>query len=359
MEPADEITRRHVVVIGASAGGVETLATVVRDLPVDLAASVCVVLHLAPGSPSALAAILGRAGPLPCRSAVDGEPLRDGEILVAPPDRHLVLAAGQVSLTLGPRENGLRPSVDVLFRTAAAAHGGKVVGVVLSGTRDDGTAGLAAIKANGGLAIVQDPAEALYPGMPSSALAHVTADAVVPSDQVAAAIVRAVGGDLEPARPSAPGRGGGAPAGADPAPGLGGGRPVNSSPPAGESVSTTCPECSGVLTEHVETGVIQWRCRVGHRYSPESLADAQAEGVERALWAALSALEDRESLLSRVAEHFEAGGYARSANGFRRRAHEAGRQADVVRATLGGTVAGALPAACGSVAVGATRRGAA
>lgn len=186
--------RHPIVVIGASAGGVETLQRVVRGLPKDLPATICVVLHLHPGSPSALAAILRRASALPCHTAVDGEALREGEILVAPPDRHLAIEDGHVTLTVAPPENGHRPSVDVLFRSAAAACDGQVVGVVLSGTRDDGTAGLRVIKDHGGSAIVQDPDEALYGGMPSSAIAHVRVDRIVPSDQVAEAIVAMVGG---------------------------------------------------------------------------------------------------------------------------------------------------------------------
>lgn len=196
------------VVIGASAGGVETLRTVVAGLPVDLSAAVCIVLHLAPGSPSALAGILDRVAPLRCRPAVDGDPLRCGEIVVAPPDRHLVINDGCVNVTVGPRENGHRPSVDVLFRSAAEAKQSLVVGVVLSGTRDDGTAGLAVIKAHGGCALVQDPEEALYAGMPASALAHVHVDAVARSDEIAGVIVRMVS-----ERPSE-----GARAGADPGP---------------------------------------------------------------------------------------------------------------------------------------------
>jgi two-component system chemotaxis response regulator CheB len=189
----------HLVVIGASAGGVETLRRVAQGLPDDLAATVCVVLHISPASPSALAAILGRAGALPCRTAVDGEELRPGEILVAPPDRHLALAAGRVSVTAGPADHHHRPSVDVLFRSAAEYRGGPVTGVVLTGTQDDGAAGLAAIKAAGGTTIVQDPQDALYPGMPASAIAAVEVDTVVPCDQVADAIARAVNGDAQPA----------------------------------------------------------------------------------------------------------------------------------------------------------------
>ena len=201
----EERAHRDLVVIGASAGGVEVLRQVVADLPGDLAAAVCVVLHLAPGSPSLLAPILQRAGRLPCRSAEDGEELRPGRILVAPPDRHLVVQDGRVMLTTGPRENGHRPAADPLFRSAARARNGRVIGVVLSGTRDDGAAGLAVIKAHGGATIVQDPEDALYAGMPNNALAHVAVDAVVPSTLVAAAIAAMVtGNDLPPGTRSYP-----------------------------------------------------------------------------------------------------------------------------------------------------------
>lgn len=357
-ESVADVEPHTVVVIGASAGGVETLVRVVRGLPADLRATICIVLHIAPGSPSALPSILQRAGVMPCRSAVDGEELHDGEILVAPPDRHLVVSDGHVLLTVGPRENGHRPAVDALFRSAASAQDGKVVGVILSGTRDDGTAGLAMIKSCGGMAIVQDPAEAMYPGMPASALAHVEVDAVVPSDQIAATIVRVVNGDLDPVG-SSPGNPGG------------GGNPGPSDPPAGEDrieteatregqpVTSTCPECGGVLTEHHEAGVTQWRCRVGHRYSMESLADAQAEGVEAALWAAIRALEDREALLRRMATQLEATGNTRSAGSFRTRAREARQQSQAVRVAVAHAAATTVQKVSDSEVVESERRGAA
>lgn len=189
---------RDLVVMGASAGGVEVLTRVVKGLPTDLRAAICIVLHVAPGSPSMLAHILGRAGPLPCRAARDGERLRQGVVLVAPPDHHLVIESGHVGLTAGPRENGHRPSIDVLFRSAAAALDSRVVGVVLSGTRDDGSAGLAAIKASGGATIVQDPKDAMYAGMPASAIANVAVDAIVPSELVASTIAAMVKGEDPP-----------------------------------------------------------------------------------------------------------------------------------------------------------------
>jgi two-component system chemotaxis response regulator CheB len=407
-----------VVVIGASAGGVETLVRVVGGLPRDLAATVCIVLHISPGSPSALPSILQRASVLPCRSAVDGELLRDGEILVAPPDRHLVVSNGRVSLTVGPRENGHRPAVDVLFRTAAVAQDVRVIGVVLSGTRDDGTAGLAVIKSRGGMTIVQDPAEAIYPGMPASALAQVDVDAVVTSDQVAETIVRVVNGDLtpvgarignhgdgnpgggklgagnpgaggnpggdnpgagnpgagdNPSRNASPSRDGNSDLGAD----LGrnsdlGGAPVHVGNPvapeasaepadpaalASEPVTSTCPECGGVLQEYRDAGVTQWRCRVGHRYSPESLADAQAEGVEGALWAAVRALDDRQAVLERIARQFRARGHDPSAHSFSVSARKAGHHANAIRVVLGEAASASLQKFSDSEAVQGERRG--
>jgi two-component system chemotaxis response regulator CheB len=198
--------RRDLVVIGASAGGVEVLTRVVKDLPSDLPAAICIVLHVAPGSPSLLAHILGRAGTMPCRSARDGERLREGVILVAPPDHHLAIEDSQVRLSVGPRENGHRPAVDVLFRSAARALDSRVVGVVLSGTRDDGAAGLAVIKANGGGTIVQDPRDAMYAGMPASAIANVSVDAIVPATLLASTIAAMVRGEgpASEARPGDP-----------------------------------------------------------------------------------------------------------------------------------------------------------
>jgi two-component system chemotaxis response regulator CheB len=323
-------------VIGASAGGVEVLSRVVRDLPADLRAAVCIVLHISPGSPSMLAHILGRAGKLPCRPARDGQPLRDGVVLVAPPDHHLVIEDGRVRVTVGPRENGHRPAIDVLFRSAAAALESRVVGVVLSGTRDDGSVGLAVIKANGGGAIVQDPDDATYPGMPASAIANVTVDAIVPAALVGSTIAAMVNGeDLPP-----PGRGGESQSGLESAPLPD--RTADPLPPDGEQVNAVCPDCGGVLTERAEAGMLQWECRVGHRYSPATLIDAQADDVDVALWAAIRALADRAALLERLAGQAERRGNARSARRFRWQAHSASEQAEIVRHALTGAAGATL-----------------
>jgi two-component system, chemotaxis family, protein-glutamate methylesterase/glutaminase len=277
-------------------------------------AAICIVLHIAPQSPSVLAGILQRAGTPPCRPASDGEPPCLGEVLVAPPDRHLVIDDSCVRLTIGPRENNHRPAVDALFRSAAFARGRRVIRIVLSGMRDDGTAGLAMIKARGGATIVQDPTEALYPGMPSSALEHVAVDAVVPSAAIADAIAAMVNRqDLAPESDASEGAG----------------ELADS-----ERATVICPECGGVLSERHEAGMTQWECRVGHRYSPETLVDAQAGGVEAALWTAIRALSDRSRLLHRMADRAQGPGQARTARSFRRRGEAAEDQAELVRSAL-------------------------
>jgi two-component system chemotaxis response regulator CheB len=219
-----------------------------------------------------------------------------------------------VRLTAGPRENGHRPAVDALFRSAAEARGESVVGVVLSGTRDDGSAGLAVIKSRGGLAVVQDPHDALYAGMPSSALAHVQVDAVAPIDLVGTSIAALVRGEALPDD-------------------VGPSRPELAAAPEHELI-TVCPECGGVLTERDAAGMPQWRCHVGHLYSPGSLSDAQGAAVEAALWTALRSLEDRGALLRRMAEQSERRGGRRSARNFRLQAEQTKAQADLLRGVL-------------------------
>lgn len=182
---------RDIIVVGFSAGGVTALARVVANLPQGLPASILVVHHFPPSSVSALPRILERAGRLPAAHAVHDEPILPGRIYVAPPDRHLLLDQ-KVVLARGPRENGHRPAIDPLFRTAAKAYGPRVIGVLLSGTLHDGTAGIMMIKQYGGLAVVQAPGDAMYSGMPSSAIAHALVDYTVPVAEMGQLLVRLV-----------------------------------------------------------------------------------------------------------------------------------------------------------------------
>ena len=183
----------RLIAIGASAGGVEALRSLAAALPADLPVALAIVLHLPTSGRSVLPGILDRAGPLPCSAARDGETLAPGRIFVAPPDHHLLVTDGVLRLDRSPPEHGNRPAIDLLFASVAKAYGPRAIGVILTGTLHDGTAGLASIKAAGGVAIVQDPAEAMYPGMPASAIERVAVDHVVRLDALAGLLAQLAG----------------------------------------------------------------------------------------------------------------------------------------------------------------------
>src|SRR5437016_12022670 len=186
-----------IIVVGASAGGVEALVTLARSLKRNLQAAVFVVLHMPAQSPSLLPEILGRAGPLKAVQATDDMQIEPGHIYVAPPDHHMLMELGKVRVVRGPKENRHRPAVDPLFRSAALAYGPRVIGVILTGALDDGTAGLLAVKRRGGIAIVQDPDEALYPSMPLSALANVEVDYRLPLSSIGPLLVHLASEQVE------------------------------------------------------------------------------------------------------------------------------------------------------------------
>jgi two-component system, chemotaxis family, protein-glutamate methylesterase/glutaminase len=194
-------------VVGASAGGVAALKTLVSELPETLAAAVFIVLHVPAGSVSRLPEILNHAKRLPAAHAANGERIRGGRIYIAPPDHHLLIDGAYVRVMRGPKENRQRPAIDPLFRSAAMSHAGRVIGVVLTGALDDGTAGLAAIKDAGGIAIVQDPDDADTPDMPRSALAHVDVDFCLPLRAIAAHLTDLVQSPVPPSAPSEPAHG--------------------------------------------------------------------------------------------------------------------------------------------------------
>jgi two-component system chemotaxis response regulator CheB len=285
---------RDLVAVGASAGGVEALRALVAGLPPDYPGALLVVLHVPRRAPSALPQILARSGPLPAVVARDGEPLRAGRIYVAPGDHHLLLLDGHLRLSRGPSENGHRPAVDPLLRSVARAAGRRAIGVVLSGARDDGAAGLAAIAARGGVTVVQDPADALNPGMPWAAMDRARPDHVLPAAKIGGLLAGITAVRLPPEEPAAP----------DPmldaeiaAADL---LPVTSdrlAPPAGYG----CPDCGGSLFVVEDRPIPRFRCRVGHAWSSESLLDEQAETLESALWMALRALEEKAALSRRMA----------------------------------------------------------
>lgn len=292
-----------IIVLGASSGGVDALSRVVRRLPADIEAALFAVLHMAPGRTSALASILGRETRLAAVQASDGEPIRTGRIYVAVPDRHLIVRPGHIALTSGPTENRVRPAVDALFRSAAVAYPGRVIGVVLTGNLDDGAAGLAAIKRCGGLTVVQDPSEALAPSMPQTALDATEVDHVAFLDEIGGLLGRLA---AEPAVDA------GAPADlvAEVASSFLVEQPIGSLPtlgPYGELPGPlACPSCGGGLVP-VNGGerTPRYRCHVGHSFSARSLLQALGDDMERALWVALRSLEERIALLEVLARDQE------------------------------------------------------
>jgi two-component system, chemotaxis family, protein-glutamate methylesterase/glutaminase len=290
---------KRLVVVGASAGGTEALKTFVAQLPRDFAAPICVVLHMASESPGFLHAILTSAGALPATTATDGDRLRDGHIYVAPPDHHLVVEPRRVLVTKGPKENRFRPAIDPLFRSAAQVYGPAVVAIVLSGHLDDGSAGLRTVKQLGGITIVQDPADALFPSMPRSALHATRVDHCVPVHELGALVGRIVALPAEERAPSAP------PKTleveveiAKERNALAAGLEQVTSPS-----SFACPECHGVLLRVNDPELIRFRCHTGHAYSADSLLAAIADGTELALWNAVRALQERALLIQHLAMH--------------------------------------------------------
>jgi two-component system chemotaxis response regulator CheB len=307
--PAAVLAQGAVVVIGASAGGVEALSTVASGLPADLAAPVLVVLHVSPGGTSVLPHILARAGTLPAAHAADGEELQPGRIYVAPPDCHLLTEDGIVRLSRGPRRNGHRPAIDALFEAAADVHGPRVIGVLLSGVLDDGSLGLLRIKACGGRTVVQDPADAAYPAMPLHAIERGAADTVLPLAAIAAEIDRLARapqprgpGRMRPVQKDNPHE-----------------RPGEESPPS----PFTCPECGGSLWDKGQEGEKAYICRVGHSFTEYTLLAEQAERVENSIWAAMRALEERASMSRRLAHTLRGRGNEYSAKRLEVRAAEA------------------------------------
>jgi len=292
---------RDIVVIGASAGGVQALQELMRGLPGDYAGSVFVVVHTSASSPGILPQILDRAGLLPAAHAEDREKIRPGHIYVAPPDYHLVIEDGHVLVTRGPKENGFRPAVDVLFRTAARSYGPRVVGVVLTGMLDDGTAGLLAIKRRGGVAIVQAPADAVFPSMPESAMRYVDVDAALELSDIPQMLARLAHERVEPESE--------APMPEDLEADISelDREALERSSSLGTPVPFSCPDCGGVLAEFYDGDMLRFRCQVGHAYSPESLLACQAETTDRSVWAAYRALDERAELakwLTRDARRF-------------------------------------------------------
>jgi two-component system chemotaxis response regulator CheB len=322
-----------VLVLGGSAGAVNVLSQLVAGLPPGLPAALFVVCHVRREFRSDLPEILSRNGPLLAHHASDGEPIRPGHIYVAPPDFHLEVLPGTVHLSHGPRENGHRPAIDPTFRTAARSYGRRVVAVVLSGSLSDGTAGLLAVRATGGVAIVQDPAEAAVAEMPQSARLIAGADHVLPLDAIAPTLVRLA---REPASPTSTG---------------GKTMPEPTSQPGDELVARdaaaqengrrrnqlaffTCPECGGATWQMDEEGLIRFRCHVGHAYYAEDMLAEQSQALEAALWTAVRTFREKAVLASQMATREQRLANAKAAERFLDEAQLAERYGNVIQDLL-------------------------
>jgi two-component system chemotaxis response regulator CheB len=316
-----------IIVIGASAGGVEALQSLVRGFPADLPAAVFIVLHIGRAS-SQMAAILGRAGPLPVSEATSGEPIARGRIYMAAPDRHLLLHDGHILLRRGPHENMSRPAIDPLFRSAACSFGAQVIGVVLSGALNDGTAGLRAVKRCGGVAVIQDPAEAAVPDMPRSAERYVKVDHAVPVAAMGALLARLAA----------------APAGRTPeipadicleaaiaAQEL---KDMTRERQLGDPSPFSCPECGGTLWELVDGSMVRYRCHIGHAYTAEAMLAAETDEIEQLLSRLLRTHRDRAELVHRMAERERALRHDNAADRLEARAREYEENAETMQRLL-------------------------
>jgi two-component system chemotaxis response regulator CheB len=320
------------VVIGASAGGLDALFDIVEGLPSTLPVAMLIVVHTRSDADSMLPQILGRRSRLPVVFAEDDAPIQAGRIYVAPPDVHLLVTERGIRLSRGPRENGFRPAIDPLFRSAARRYGPALMGVILSGALDDGTYGLKILKAAGGIAVVQDPDEAMVPSMPSNAMRFVAVDYVLPATDIADLIVRTAGTSVTGEHVMAPSK--------EP-------EPQNETdqtdvqemqqefgPPSG----LTCPDCGGALWEIQDGKLARYRCHVGHQFTSEALDAEQQNAVEGALWSAVRVLEEHADLRRRMARRAEAGQMPAVSDAFAKSAHESQRQAHTIRELLFGRV---------------------
>jgi two-component system chemotaxis response regulator CheB len=327
------MSNRDIIAIGGSTGALEALKRIFADLPADLPAAVFVVRHIAADGGGMLADILDAAGPMTVKTAADGAGIENGVAYVAPGGRHLLVDNGALRLGHGPRENMARPAVDPLFRSAAISYGPRVTAVVLSGLLDDGAAGLAAVKRCGGLTIVQDPADARAGDMPISALGACDVDYRAPAAKMGRLLAQLAN---EPAPPPLP------------VPGdialevqIAAGRPCTTEIIAriAEPVPLSCPQCHGVLSEITSPSRLRFRCQIGHGFTADALDKEQEAAVVDAVGVALRTLEERHTLLIKMADDARRRGMDHMASQYEERATDYRRQADTIRrAAIGGAI---------------------
>jgi len=331
-------TLMKIVVIGGSAGALEALKIILPMLPQNFPAAILIVTHIGTQR-SIVPDILGRCSAMPVRHATDGEPIVPGRVLVAPPDEHLTVVTREgrayVRLAHGPRENHCRPAIDPLFRSAATAFRADTIGVLLSGYLDDGTVGLQAIKACGGMLIVQDPFEAKAMDMPASALQHVDVDRVLRAGDIASSLVELAAAEVRTRS-----------------------RAYDNSPPTvpnwigienritsrdsdmedleqiGKPSSLTCPECAGALWEVGHQAPIRYRCHTGHAYTAKVLETLQRDVVEDAIWGAVRALHEQERLFNKLSEIERQSGQLERAAEYEAKASQAKAHSQTLREVI-------------------------
>ncbi|PRY25884.1 two-component system chemotaxis response regulator CheB [Spirosoma oryzae] len=324
--------KRSIIVVGASAGGIVAFQQLMGGLLPDLDAAIFIVWHMAPTVRGVLPQLLSRFTTIPAAHAYDNEPVQTNRIYVAPPDHHMLVENGHIRITHGPKENRFRPAIDPLFRSAAYAYGNRVMGVLLSGALDDGTAGLWAIKHYGGLALVQDPQEALVSDMPENAIRQVAIDYVLPVAQLATQLVRLAGEDVSETPPVSMEENEKTKteiriAADETALGL------NLSE-YGQPSRYVCPECHGVLTQIKEGPLARFRCHTGHAYSADTLLAAITEQIEDNLYGAVRGIDESVILLNRLGDQLADANQPKQAGLYFQKAQEALQRGELIRQAI-------------------------
>ncbi len=312
---------RNIVVVGASAGGVEAIMEMVKGLPVDLPVAMFIVQHIPAYARSRLDTILQAHTKLRVKQAVDGEAITAGTIYIAIPDRHLLVENDRVVVSKGPRENRFRPAVDALFRSAAQSYRERVIGIVLSGALNDGTSGMWTIKRSGGTALVQEPSEAMFSDMPEGVMQYSKVDYIKRVAEIGPLLSKICREELHPAID---------------APGITEDKLLEIELQIakgnnglklgilneGKPTPLTCPECHGGLTQFEEGKLVRFRCHTGHAHTAESLLASVTDNVEKSMWEVMRGLEETRILLEKMADQMETARDGHHANSYRQRAEQ-------------------------------------
>ncbi|CAA9888927.1 Protein-glutamate methylesterase [Candidatus Methylobacter favarea] len=326
------MTARDIVVIGASAGGIQPLIELIQSLPEDFSGYIFIVVHIPPHSPSQLPEILTCSGSLKAVHPKDGEKLKQGMIYIAPPDHHLLLEHDHAVVRKGPKENRFRPSIDALFRSAAYEFGPRVIGVVLSGLLNDGTSGLWSVKRMNGIAIIQDPNDADHDSMPVSVLEYVDVDYSVPKEEIGPLIVGLMKEKIS--KKAAISKSEKKLLQMEVKIALEDNAFEKGILDMGELTTFTCPECHGALVRLLEGKIIRFRCHTGHAYTASALLSGITESVENTLWETMRGMEEAILLLNKMAEQFTKAGQLSDAELFKKKADMTAEKARIIHESV-------------------------